>query len=67
MTWSNINSSTTGITINASGLHSHSIAASGDHTHTFTTNSTGGDAAHNIMQPSVFIGNLFIYSDIVST
>ena len=45
----------------------------GDHTHAFTTGqpsvlhhhkigSTGGSAAHNNMQPTIFIGNLFIYS-----
>jgi microcystin-dependent protein len=41
VTWSNINSSVTGITINNGG----------DHTHTFTSNSTGGGLAHNNMPP----------------
>ena len=41
-TWTDtINSSTTGITINSAGEHSH----------TFTTNSTGGGQAHNNMPP----------------
>jgi microcystin-dependent protein len=44
-TWSNISTSTTGITINASG----------DHNHTFTTNSTGGGGSHNNMQPYVVL------------
>lgn len=44
-TWSNINSSTTGITINAAGTHAH----------TFTTGSAGGGAAHNNMQPFIVL------------
>lgn len=52
MTWSNINSATTGITINSAGAHAH----------TFTTNTTGGGMAHNNMQPTAFIGNVFIYA-----
>lgn len=51
-TWTNINSSITGITINTAGSH----------THTFTTAATGSNTAHNIMQPSAFIGNMFIFS-----
>jgi hypothetical protein len=27
-----------------------------------TINNTGGGGAHNIMQPTIFIGNVFIYS-----
>lgn len=38
------------------------VAGSGSHVHTFTTNSTGGGLAHNNMQPTLFIGNVFIYS-----
>jgi len=43
----------------------------GGHTHSFTTNSsttgvtnqnTGGDVAHNNMQPTLFVGNMFVYS-----
>ena len=44
--------STTGITINPAGSHSHEIA------------SNGGDACHNNMQPTLFYGNTFIYSGI---
>lgn len=43
-------SSTTGITINANGLHQHAIG------------STGGGQAHNNIQPTLFLGNMFIYS-----
>lgn len=42
-------SSTTGITINAVADHQHSIATQ------------GGDDPHNNMQPTLFIGNMFIY------
>lgn len=41
VTWNNINSATTGITVNSSGSH----------THTFTSDSTGGGSAHNNMPP----------------
>lgn len=44
------NTNTTGITINANGDHQHSIATQ------------GGDDYHNNMQPTIFIGNMFIYS-----
>lgn len=40
----------TGITINAAGNHQHTIA------------SQGGSDPHNNIQPTVWIGNLFIYS-----
>ena len=42
-------SNTTGITINSNGAHIH------------TMGSTGGGAAHNNMQPTLFYGNMFIY------
>jgi len=45
-------SSTTGITINTAG----------DHTHTISSN--GGDQYHNNIQPTLFYGNTFIYSGI---
>lgn len=62
--WSNINAATTGITVNAAGLHTHAITvdASGNHVHDFTTDATGGGQAHNIMQPTIFIGNMFIFT-----
>jgi microcystin-dependent protein len=45
-------SSTTGVTINPAGTHSHTIS------------SNGGDQYHNNMQPTLFYGNTFIYSGI---
>jgi microcystin-dependent protein len=45
-------SSTTGITINEAGSHSHTIS------------SNGGDQYHNNIQPTLFYGNTFIYSGI---
>lgn len=52
MTWNNINTAFTGITMNSNGVH----------THTFNTNQTGGGASHNNMQPTAFVGNVFIYA-----
>jgi microcystin-dependent protein len=41
--------STTGITVNPAGAHSHTIS------------SNGGDQYHNNIQPTLFYGNTFIY------
>lgn len=38
------------------------INSSGTHIHNFTTGSTGSGTAFNIMQPTLFIGNVFIYT-----
>ena len=38
------------------------VDAAGSHTHTFTTASSGGGAAHNNMQPTVFIGSVLIFA-----
>jgi hypothetical protein len=58
-TWSNINSSTTGITIQTNGVHAHA----------FTTDGGAGltGAAFGIMQPTLFIGNTFIFSGVATT
>jgi microcystin-dependent protein len=48
----NLYTSPAALTINSNGAHSH----------TFTTGSVGGGASHNIMQPTLFIGNVFILS-----
>lgn len=48
-------SSTTGISINSDGAH----------THTFTTATSGNSQAHNNMQPTSFIGNVFIFGNSV--
>lgn len=48
--------------------HNHSITdpthrhVIDPYTHTHTLNPAGGDQPHNNMQPTLFIGNLFIYS-----
>ncbi len=44
--------STTGITINSSG----------NHTHTFTSNNTGGSNQHNIIQPTLFGCKVLIFA-----
>ena len=41
------------------GTHDHVISTDGAHIHTM--GSTGGGAAHNNMQPTLFMGNMFIY------
>jgi microcystin-dependent protein len=41
--------STTGIIINQDGSHNHSMG------------STGGSQAHNTIQPTIYVGNMFIY------
>jgi microcystin-dependent protein len=46
-------------TINASGDHTHTITDPG---HTHTANNTGGSTPFNVMQPTIFMGNMFIYS-----
>lgn len=52
-TWSNIDSATTGVTVNADGAHSH----------TFTTDGGAGLAgtSFGIMQPTLFVGYTFIF------
>jgi microcystin-dependent protein len=55
-TWNNISSSTTGITIQSGGAH----------THTFTTNGGNGltGSAFSVMQPTLFVGYTFIFSGV---
>ena len=48
-----------GAQVSGSGTHSHTIASD---THSHTINSNGGNTAHNNIQPTLFIGNTFIYS-----
>jgi len=45
-TWTNINSSTTGISINSSGSHAHTFTSetAGSHAHTFTSETAGSHA-----------------------
>ena len=62
-----INTSTAGghtHTITDAG-HTHSFTANisdPSHTHAFTTQNTGGGGSHFNLQPTLFAGNLFIYS-----
>ena len=50
-----------GANVAGSGSHTHSIASD---THSHTLNAAGGDQPHNNMQPTLFMGNMFIYSGI---
>lgn len=58
----------------SNSINANSSAASGSdvsvpsisnvkHSHQFNTNDVGENAAHNIMQPTIFIGNMFILVD----
>ena len=38
------------------------INSNGAHTHSFTTGSTGSGSSFNIIQPTIFVSNIFIYS-----
>ena len=67
----NTGSSYTNISIIENGIHNHDITvdASGNHdhdifdpTHRHTIASNGGDQPHNNIQPTIWIGNLFVYS-----
>lgn len=63
---------TTTNTADDTGSHTHSITEDPGHRHTFLTDlsgahfhsmgSTGGSNWHNNMQPTLFAGNMFIYS-----
>ena len=45
-----------------SPLAALSINAVSDHSHSFTTNTTGSTTPFNVLQPTLFIGNVFIYA-----
>jgi hypothetical protein len=42
--------------------HNHSITQDPGHTHSFSTNSTGNGNEMSLLQPTLFIGNMFIYT-----
>ena len=44
----------------ANDTHAHTISFDGNHQHSIATQ--GGDDPHNNMQPTLFIGNMFMYS-----
>jgi microcystin-dependent protein len=47
-----------GATVAGTGTHTHTIS---NDTHTHTIASNGGNQRHNNIQPTIWIGNLFIY------
>lgn len=61
-TWSNINASTTGISVNSNGNHSHNVTtnANGDHTHSVSV-SSGGSATPIDISPKSLVVNMFVY------
>jgi microcystin-dependent protein len=50
-------------TSSVNGQHTHAFTSNttGQHTHTFTSNTTGGGQPFNVIQPTLFAGNVFIY------
>lgn len=67
ITWNNINTAYTNVTVNSNGDHVHTMNTAGDHTHSITIASTGSGDAHNIMQPTLFAGYMYIYSGVYVT
>ena len=63
ITWENINSSTTGISVNSSGSHTHTFTTSnsGSHAHTFTTASTGSGDQIDIRNKFLVINYIIRY------
>lgn len=56
---------------NADGTYSATptditTSTNGNHNHTFTSDSTGNGVAFNIIQPTLFIGNVFIFTNVIS-
>jgi microcystin-dependent protein len=49
-------------TSNGSHTHTFTTATNGSHTHAFMSNATGTSQAFNVMQPTIFAGNVFIYT-----
>lgn len=62
-TWSNINSSTTGISINSNGTHGHTFttASGGIHNHTFTTDTTGSGNSIDIRNNYLILNYIIRY------
>ena len=52
-----------GVVVAGANTHNHTIASD---THSHTLNAAGGDQSHNTIQPTLFMGNMFIYSGIPS-
>ena len=61
-TWSNINSTSSGISLADASEHTHSITPDGAHVHTFTSGNTGSGNAFGLLQPTLFLGNVLIYA-----
>ena len=57
-----VSTATGGAMVSGSGTHDHMITNDGNHTHSFTTAPSGSGQPHNIMQPTLFIGSLYIFT-----
>jgi microcystin-dependent protein len=49
---------------NDTGSHNHSISSDGEHVHDLNINMRGNSLPHNNMQPTLFIGSVFIFSGV---
>lgn len=49
------------LTINSAGAHTHTISSDSGHSHEFVTETTGGGESFSLYQPTIFIGNTFIF------
>lgn len=52
------------VTIDSNGAHQHSISNSTSHTHSMSLNYTSENNPVNVLQPTIFIGNVFIHCGI---
>lgn len=50
------------LAINSAGAHAHTISGDGSHSHNFTSDGTGGGQAMSLLQPTIYVGNVFIYA-----
>ena len=60
----NVWTTPTALVINSADNHAHAITADGSHTHAITVYANGGGQAHNNMQPTLFGGNMFIFTGV---
>lgn len=59
-----LNNASTGISINNNSTqHEHTISVDNNHDHDVTIGETGSSTPFNVMQPTLFIANTFIFGD----
>ena len=60
-----VSATTMGVSDNINS-HTHSISNDGDHIHTVTIDNRGSDVPHNNIQPTLFLGNMFIFCGLIN-